>query len=208
MFAIASVNPYVSQPPLAHLRVSERQPTVPHPQMVHHRDRLRCQHLSVHVQALEHQLAAMGQVPVQTAHRPVHLDLHVVVVQQRHLRHRQLAERALLQLQHRAPRVVRRPHAEGACETGGHARAGLLGDEAREVEGLEAQVGEAGDAALPGEVALENAGVLQVVDAEGDDVAQRVVGDEVARVANHAEAVVGVGDGDEQVLLTRDLEEA
>lgn len=83
-----------------------------------------------------------------------------------------------------------------------------MGDEAREVEGLEAQVGEAGDAALPGEVALENAGVLQVVDAEGDDVAQRVVGDEVARVANHAEAVVWVGDGNEQVLLTRDLEEA
>ena len=45
------------------------------------------------------------------------------------------------------------------------------------------------------------------MDADGDDVAERVVGDEVARVANHAEAVVGVGDGDEQVLLARDFEE-
>lgn len=75
------------------------------------------------------------------------------------------------------------------------------------MEGLETQVGEAGDAALPGEVAFENAGVLQVVHADGDDVAERVVDDEVARVANHAEAVVGVGDGDDQILLACDFEE-
>ena len=96
--------------------------------MVHHRRRIRRQHLLIHVDPLINELIGRIEVPMNRAGRSVDFDREKIVVEQRRFRSVDVAKHAFLHLQQCTSVVIGCSIRVRAGKTPRNARGGQLRD--------------------------------------------------------------------------------